>query len=441
MVAQNFATIPQIKYKGPDSTNPMSFRFYNPEKVIAGKTMKDHLRFAIAAWHTVCNPLADPFGPGTVEYEWAGLPEAQLKEARMLALAQFAQKLNAPYVCFHGRDLFTPDADFNIMEKNYERQAKTLKKILGDHGIALGWGTEDLFSDPMYAQGSLNSPYPRVVARACAEIRNMANITSFLEGCSYVLWGGRVGYQSRVSNDVEKEIHILGNVYRAIVEYFRQHVAKLQLLEEPKAKEPKIFQYSRDVATTANFLRSIGVLDSFKFNIEGNHAELAGVELGHECTIARIIGNKIGGIDANSGVPMTGWDVDEYHRVFNDAFEAWEQIDLQGGLGKAVINHDAKPRREGPSIEEKVFGHIMAMDLWALALRQVEKKKVDGAIQRIIQETYSGFDQEDVGRQIRDGTATLDSMAEFALAHPVGQIPSSRYQEAMIHQQRFIAPR
>ncbi|MFC1755502.1 xylose isomerase, partial [Thermoproteota archaeon] len=331
---------------------------------------------------------------------------------------------------------------FAKQEENYREQAQLLKKILGDKNIKLGWGTENLFSHPMYAQGSLNSPYPYVAARAAAEVRLMMEITHQLGGENYVLWGGRVGYDSLLVTDMEKEMNNLGNIYRAIVNYQKRCFPEIQLLEEPKGKEPTTFQYARDAATTLNFFRAIGVFDAFKLNLEGNHGDLAGVDLEHELTVARINGNKIGGIDANSGVPMVGWDVDRYQEIFKDALLAWRQVDLQGGMGTGVINHDAKPRRQSTSMREKAIGHIMAMDLWALALLTVEEMKADGSLDKLRNQIYKRYDETEIGGKISTGDITLETLSDFARNDGIiGNIPSGRYQEAMFHLQRFLLPK
>lgn len=426
-MADIFPEIPVLEYGGPDCKDPMKFRHYNPE------TMASIFRFAMAAWHSVCNGLADPFGEETIVYPWDGLSESKATEQRMVGLGELAYKLRIPFVCFHGRDLFTDHEDFRQQEKNYRAQAKLFKSIIIDgFGRKLGWGTENLFGPKMYAQGSLNSPFPRVVARAAAEVKLMLGITDELEGENYVLWGGRVGYQSMLVNDVEMELGTtLPNIYRMIAHHVKKNFSRIQLLEEPKAKEPKYFQYARDVATTLNFLRAIELLDMFKLNIEGNHAELAGLTLEHELLMARMAGGLIGGIDANSGAFATGWDVDRYQENLLETVLAWNQVDLQGGLGTGVINHDAKPRRESTSIIEKVIGHRAAMDLWARGRKVVEAAKKDGRIAKIRQETYAGFDKTAIGRSIRDGRASLDSLTRFSRKNRVGEIPSGRYQEAM----------
>jgi xylose isomerase len=440
---QSFNDLPQVKYEGPDSKNALSFRYYDPDKIVNGKSMKDHLRFSAAAWHTVCNEVSDPFGPGTISYEWAGKKPEEQAEAKQIAVVKFAEALSIPYFCFHGRDLFTDDADFAKQEALYHKQADKLKTIMGDHDIKLGWGTENLFSPLFYAQGALNAADARVAARAMAEIGLMGDITKKLGGESYVLWGGRVGYTSRVMQSMEKELGNMGNVYRAIVGHFSQKHPNIQLLEEPKAKEPTIFQYSRDVATTLNFLRSLGpeVFDAFKMNVEGNHAELAGLTLGHELEVARINGKKIGGIDANSGVAFTGWDVDRYQENFVDAVDGWDQVDRQGGLGKAVINHDAKPSRTSTDIRQKMIGHVMAMDLWARALLTVEDMKADGTIEKLRNDRYRTYDELEIGKVIKAGTLSLEGAMVYARANPAIEIPSGNHEELMCILQRYLVPK
>ena len=430
--------IPKIKYEGPDSDNPLSFRWYEPSRKVNGKTMAKHLRFSIAAWHSVGNGLRDIFGDETLTFPWKGEPQEKATEMRMQALAELAHKLQAPFVCFHGRDLFTEDPNYATQESNYHRQAKLLGSILSDYGIRLGWGTENLFSHPMYAQGSLNSPFPKVAARAAAEVKLMLDITNELRGENYVLWGGRVGYQSLLVTNMEREIANLGNLYRAIADYRGKNYPGIQLLEEPKPKEPQIHQYSHDAATTLNFLRAAGIIDAFKLNIEVNHAELAGKTFEHELTVARINGNKIGGVDANSGAEFAGWDVDRYMESYPDALLGWNQIHLQGGLGSGVINHDAKPRRESTSWREKVIGHVMAMDLFAKALLAVEEGRLD-AIRQLRDAQYSSYDDTVLGTTISGKlTPSLDALVEEARSGPVGEIPSGRYQEVRSLFQRVL---
>lgn len=437
-----FPTISQIQYEGSDSTNPLSFRFYNPTQKVGDKTMAEHLRFSLAAWHTACNGLADPFGDPTIVYPWAGESVSQQAEAKQMAVCELAQKLQIPFMCFHGRDLFTAAPDFSIQEANYAKQAQILMNMMEDYGVKLGWGTENLFSDPkLWPQGSLNASQPWVAARAAAEIGLMIDMTQRLGGKNYVFWGGRVGYEDLMSDDVSLEQAVMASIYGTCIDYKKAYHPDLQLLEEPKGKEPTIFQYARDVATASNFLRANGFFDDFKFNIEGNHADLAGVTFHHEMYMARIAGGKIGGIDANSGVPQVGWDVDRYQESFRDALLGWLEVEKQGGLGTGVINHDAKPRRASTDIRQKVIGHIMAMDLWAKALLTVEKMRQDGTIDQIVYDKYADYEETELGREILEHKATMASLSNYTRKNMPKEISSGTHEETMWHLQRFLIPK
>jgi len=397
-----FPDLKQVKYKGPDSKDPVSFKVYDPDRVVGGvKKMSELLPFSVAAWHSMCNPLTDMFGSGTITYPWASGGGDPQVEMRMRGLAEFAQKLQINYFCFHGRDLFTEAEGLTDQHANYMRQSKLLLSIMVDHNLQLGWGTENLFSHPRYAQGAFNSPYADVAGRAAAEVQIMLDITNTLGGKNYVLWGGRVGINSVLNQDVGKELDTIGHIYRKITDFAERNMSNIQLLEEPKGKEPtEEMQYSRDVVTTLYFLERAGVADAFKLNLECNHADLAGLPFQHEVHLARVLGNKIGGVDANSGAPHTGWDVDRYQESLPDAVYGYMEIDKQGGLGNGVINHDAKPRRPSYSIQQKAIGHIMAMDLWAAAVLTVERLKEDGRIESMLKNKYSSHFESKIGKLI-----------------------------------------
>jgi len=324
---------------------------------------------------------------------------------------------------------------------------RLLKRLQEEYGVRLGWGTENLFSPKMYADGSFNHRNPKIAARAVADVKLMMDVTGFLDGLNYVFWGGRIGYKNPAVNDMATEKRVLGNLYRVLNEYRRNVHPTLQPLEEPKGREPTIVQYSRDADTTLNFLRAFGLFEDFKLNIEGNHALLAGVSLPHELEAARIAGNKIGGIDANSGYALVGWDVDRYPEPhdFADTVLAWRQVDLQGGLGNAVINFDAKPERTAWSIEEKVIGIIMGMDLWATALLTVHDMKADKSetsFERLRAAQYQAYQNTELGRAMFGGT-DLDTILDHVNASPLiaADVVSSRYQTVMQAFSRAVLPR
>lgn len=444
-----FPTIPEIKYGGPDTQNPFEWAVYNPEQKVNGKTMKQTLRFALPAWHCVNQYLADQFGPGTADFPWDGEADIGRKqEMKMRGLFELAVKLGIEFYCFHGRDLFFPDdLNFQRHAQVYSVQSQKLKKLQNEYGVRLGWGTENLFSPKMYADGAFNNRNPKIAARGAAEVKVMMDVSAFLDALSYVFWGGRIGYKNLAVNDMGIEKQVVGGIYQALNEYRKRTHPVLQPLEEPKGREPTIVQYARDVDTTLNFLRQFGLFDDFKLNIEGNHALLAGVTLPHELESARIQGGKIGGIDANSGYALVGWDVDRYPEPhdFSDTVLGWRQVDLQGGLGKAVINFDAKPERTAWSIEEKVIGLIMGMDLWASALLTVEEMKRDirpNSFEALRAAQYDDYRGTDLGNALLKGT-DLDSIMKAVESSPLtaSDIASSKYQTVMQAFSRKVLPR
>ena len=449
MAEKIFPTLPQVKYGGPDSDNPLEWAVYNPARIVGEKTMKDHLRFAIPAWHVVCQELRDPFGGPTAEYPWDGETRpATRQEMKIRGLFEMAQKLGVDFYCFHGRDLFSPnDSDYRAHAVAYRTQMKMLKKLQNEYGMQLGWGTENLFSPKMYADGAFNHRNPKIAARAMADVKTMMEVTAFLGGLNYVFWGGRIGYKNIGVNDMTMEKNVIGHAYAALNDHRRKAHPGLQPLEEPKGAEPTALQYSRDAETTLNFLRAWSLFDDFKLNIEGNHALLAGTTLAHEVEAARLAGNKIGGIDANSGYANVGWDVDRFPEPhdFLDMVLAWRQVDLQGGLRRAVINFDAKPERTAWDMQQKLAGIVNGMDLWAAALLTVEQMKADESprsFERLRAAAYADYGSTELGRALREGT-DLETVLGYVRESPLtaNDIVSSNYQGIMTALTRKVMPR
>jgi xylose isomerase len=434
---EQFTDIPTIAYKGPESADPLSFRYYNPDEVINGKTMEEHMRFSIVAWHSVCGEGADPFGPGCIEYPWKNEDAGTQQKRKIWALMELGSKLQMPYFAWHGRDLAIEDPDLGQYEKNLHTAAAIIKSANETYGRKLAWGTENLFSHPRYAEGAFTSPYPDVVARAAAEVVNMMAVTADLGGTGYVFWGGREGYDALQNTDMALELDNVGTMYNLLIDHLQKNHPGIEAWEEPKAKEPKMFQYARDVATTLAFIRKYGLVGKLKCNIEGNHTNLAGLTLAHDLRVARI-NDALGSIDANDGDLLTGWDVDEYQHDYKATVAAWAEVDLNGGLHQGYLNFDAKPRRTSTTIRDKVIGHIVGIDSWAYAMRMVEKRKADGVVDGMVAERYSGYNSG-IGADIKAGTVTLDALKAHAAANPVDTIPSGRIEEYWFQENRLLS--
>jgi len=386
-----FPGIDQIKYEGPDSKNPMAFKWYDPNQVVLGKSMKEYLRFAVAYWHTFCGDGGDPFGPGTQIFPWVGAsdPMTAAKE-KMDAAFEFISKLGVPYYCFHDTDVVGNGTVFEI-EKRLANMIDFAKERQQATGIQLLWGTANVFSDPRYMNGAATNPDFNVVANAAVQVKNAMEATIALGGSNYVFWGGREGYMSLHNTDTKRELEHMGKFLGMARDHARKQGFKGTFLIEPKPMEPMKHQYDFDTATVVGFLKAHGLDKDFKMNIEVNHATLAGHTFAHELRTARDTG-MFGSIDANKGDYQNGWDTDEFPTNIYEVTEAMIEIIQNGGFTTGGINFDAKTRRNSTDLEDIFIAHVSGMDVFARALVIADKLLKDSNYLKLKSNRYASFD-------------------------------------------------
>jgi len=387
-----FKGIEKIKYEGRESDNPLSFKFYDEKRVVAGKTMKEHFKFAVAYWHTLCNTGGDPFGPGTKIYPWsinANPIEAAYDKAD--AAFEFITKMGFDYYCFHDYDLIDEGATLSESEKRIKVITEYLKKKQNDSGVKLLWGTSNCFSHPRYMNGAATNPDFDVVARAGAQIKIALDATIALNGENYVFWGGREGYMSLLNTDMKRELDHMGRFLGMARDYARSQGFKGNFFIEPKPMEPSKHQYDFDVATVIGFLNQYGLQDDFKLNIEVNHATLAQHTMQHELQVAANAG-MLGSVDANRGDYQNGWDTDQFPNNLLETTEAMLVFLKADGLQGGGVNFDAKIRRNSTDLEDLFHGHIGGADNFARALLIADKIITDSPYNSLREQRYSSFD-------------------------------------------------
>jgi len=406
-----FPGIGCIPYEGPGSDNPLAFKVYQADRRIGGKTMAEHLRFAVCYWHTFTNAGHDPFGPGTRRFPWeSGAPTATA-EARVDAAFEFFTKLGVPYYCFHDIDL-APDAeDIAQYEKNLKHMVALARERQNATGVKLLWGTANLFSHPRYMNGAATNPDFNVVARAAVQVKAAIEATVELGGEHYVFWGGREGYASLVNTDMKRELAHMGRFLSMARDYGRSIGFKGCFFIEPKPMEPMKHQYDFDSATVAGFLREHGLEHDFKLNIEANHATLSGHTFEHDLQVASDHG-LLGSIDANRGNAQNGWDTDQFPVDLYDTIGAMMVVLRQGGL-VGGLNFDAKPRRESTDMQDLFIAHIGGMDSFARGLEVAHALLNNSPWEKWRQQRYSSFDGGP-GREFAEGRLKLADLAEHA---------------------------
>jgi xylose isomerase len=411
-----FPGIGKIEYEGKKSKNPLAFRWYNPEEKIGGKKMKDHLRFAIAYWHSFCGDGSDPFGNATRIYPWKDASNDDKTKQRLDAAFEFITKIGAGYYCFHDTDVVGDGSVFEI-EKRLDKIVPVIKKMQEQTGVKLLWGTANLFSNPRYMNGAATNPDFNVVANAAVQLRNAIAATVKLGGENYVFWGGREGYMSLHNTDMKRELEHMGMMLSMARDYGRKIGFKGSFLVEPKPMEPSKHQYDFDVATIIGFLREHGLDKDFKLNIEVNHATLAGHTFQHELQVAANAG-LLGSIDANKGDYQNGWDTDEFPTNIYEITEAMMVILQAGGFTTGGINFDAKIRRNSTDAEDIFIAHISGMDTFARALVIAEKILQDSDYLKLRKKRYSSFDKGP-GKDFEKGKLTIEKLRD--LAHEIGE--------------------
>ena len=424
----HFSDIPTIAYEGPKTENPLAFRFYNPDEVIDGKTMAEHLRFSIAYWHSFRGTGSDPFGPGTIVRPWeTGRDAVSVARTRMDAAFEFFQKMRAPFYCFHDRDIAPEGRTLAESNKNLDVVARHAFDLQQATGVKLLWGTANLFSHPRYLAGAATNPDAHVFAYAAAQVKKALEVTKQLGGENYVFWGGREGYETLLNTNLKREQDHLAAFLHMAVDHAKSIGFKGQFLIEPKPKEPTKHQYDFDVASGIAFLRTYGLERHFKFNIETNHATLAGHTFQHEIEVAAAQG-MLGSIDANSGDLLLGWDTDQFNTDVRELTLAMVSILRAGGLGTGGFNFDAKLRRPSIDLEDLFHAHIGGMDAYALAFRIARRILQDGKFDQLVTERYASYDSG-LGRDIETGRTTFRQLEKLVLTKLGEPMPKSGRQE------------
>jgi len=402
-----------IAYEGPDTRNPLAFRYYDPKRRVGSRTMEQHLRFAVAYWHTFKGTGADPFGGGVYRRPWnEGNDPVEVAEKTLDAAFEFFHLLGVPFYCFHDRDL-SPELD-TLAETHrvFDRLVERAERRQRETGVRQLWGTANLFSHPRYTHGAATNPDPRVFAIAASQVRHALEATQRLGGTGYVFWGGREGYSALINTDLKQEREQLARFLHLAVDHARKIKFRGMFFIEPKPKEPSAHQYDSDAATVLGFLREFDLWDAFQLNIEANHATLAGHTFEHELAVASAAG-KLGSMDINRGDPTLGWDTDQFPTDLHSAVWAMSFVLRQGGLKYGGLNFDAKVRRGSFDTEDLFHAHIGAMDTFARALLIADRMRQDGFFEKILKERYSGYRSE-LGRRILKGDITLAELDQIA---------------------------
>lgn len=430
--------VEKIKYEGPKSKNPLSFKFYNPDEVIGTKTMKEQLRFAMSYWHTLCGDGTDMFGIGTVDKSFGGLTPMEIAEKKVEAGFELMDKLGIDYFCFHDKDIAPEGASLKEFQENLDKIVPIIKANMKKYGKKLLWGTANLFNNPRYVHGAGTAPNADVYAYAAAQVKKALDITIELGGEGYVFWGGREGYETLLNTNMALELDNLARLLKMSVEYARAKGFTGDFYIEPKPKEPTKHQYDFDTATVLAFLRKYGLDKDFKMNIEANHATLAGHTFEHELCTARING-AFGSIDANQGDYLLGWDTDQFPTDVYNATYCMLEVLRAGGFTNGGLNFDSKPRRGSMTHEDIFQAYISGMDSFALGLKVAYKIIEDGRIDKFVSDRYASYN-EGIGAEIVSGKATLESLSEYALNLNVVEEKKSgaqEYLEGVINQIMF----
>ncbi|UOS97140.1 xylose isomerase [Xanthomonas arboricola] len=416
-----FPGIGKIGFEGRDSDNPLAFKVYDANKQIGDKTMAEHLRFAVAYWHSFCGNGADPFGPGTRAYPWdIGNTALNRAEAKADAAFEFFTKLGVPYYCFHDIDL-SPDADdIGEYQSNLKHMVGIAKQRQADTGVKLLWGTANLFSHPRYMNGASTNPDFNVVARAAVQVKAAIDATVELGGENYVFWGGREGYACLHNTQMKREQDNMARFLTLARDYGRAIGFTGNFLIEPKPMEPMKHQYDFDSATVIGFLRQHGLDQDFKLNIEANHATLSGHSFEHDLQVASDAG-LLGSIDANRGNPQNGWDTDQFPTDLYDTVGAMLVVLRQGGLAPGGLNFDAKVRRESSDPQDLFLAHIGGMDAFARGLEVANSLLTSSPLEQWRAERYASFDSG-AGADFANGSSTLVDLAKYAAGNEPKQL-------------------
>lgn len=430
-----FKGIGKIAYEGPESRNPLAFRFYDENREIGGKKLKDHFRFAVAYWHSFCGTGGDPFGPGTKNFPWDQSPDPMVRaREKMDAAFEFITKMGIPFYCFHDYDLVEEADSITESEKRLHSMVEYARQKQDASRVKLLWGTANLFSNPRYMNGAATNPDFNVVTHAAVQVKNAIDATIALGGQNYVFWGGREGYFSLLNTNMKREIEHMATFLQMARDYGRRQGFKGTFLIEPKPMEPTKHQYDYDVAAIIGFLNKYGLAGDFKINIEVNHATLAGHTFQHEIQTAADAG-LFGSIDANRGDYQNGWDTDQFPVNLNEIVETMLVIIEAGGFNTGGINFDAKTRRNSTDAEDLFIAHITGMDLFARALEIAWDILENSPYRQMRSDRYKSFDSGK-GLDFEKGSLSLEEMRDLALQNGEPEKLSGRQElyEAILNQ-------
>ena len=424
-VKEYFPTIGKIKFEGKDSKNPLAYRYYDAEKVILGKPMKEWLKFAMAWWHTLCAEGGDQFGTGTKTFPWnEGSDPMTIAKQKADAGFEVMEKVGIEYFCFHDTDLIGDLGDIDGYEARMKEIVEYLQGKMAATGIKNLWGTANVFGNGRYMNGAATNPDFDVVARAAVQIKNAIDATIALGGQNYVFWGGREGYMSLLNTDQKREKEHLATMLRIARDYARSKGFTGTFLIEPKPMEPSKHQYDVDTETVIGFLKAHGLENDFKVNIEVNHATLAGHTFEHELCVA-VDNNMLGSIDANRGDYQNGWDTDQFPIDNYELTQAMMQIIRNGGLGNGGTNFDAKTRRNSTDLEDIFIAHIAGMDAMARALESAAAMLEESPYKAMLAERYASFDGGK-GKEFEEGKLTLEDVVAYAKTQPEPKVTSGK---------------
>ncbi len=424
---QYFSNIDKILFEGAKSKNPLAFKYYNPEEVIAGKTMEEQLRFSVAYWHTFTADGSDPFGTGTMIRPWDQYQGMDKAKARLQAAFEFFEKLNVPFFAFHDRDIAPEGSTLQETNGNLDQIVALMKEYMKTSKTKLLWNTANLFSHPRFVHGAATTCNADVFAYSAAQVKKGLEVAKELGAENYVFWGGREGYETLLNTDLQLELDNLARFFHMAVDYAKEIGFKGQFLIEPKPKEPTKHQYDFDAAAAVAFLGRYDLLEHFKMNIEANHATLAGHNFQHELRWCRING-ILGSVDANQGDILLGWDTDEFPTDMYETTLAMYEILKNGGLDKGGLNFDAKPRRGSIDTDDMFYAHIAGMDSFARGLKVANKLIEDRVFEDILDERYSSF-KDGIGLDIVAGRADFHGLEKYAMENKVINNRSGRQEK------------
>ncbi len=430
---KSYQDIKHVPFEGKDSTNPFAFKYYNPEELVEGKPMREHLKFSLSYWHTIDAEGADMFGSPTMDKKFGKKDAMDMYKAKADFAFELMDKLGVEYYCFHDADVAPEGATLEESLKNYKEMVDYLHALQNKHGKKLLWATSNLFSHKRFMLGAATSSNADVFAVAAAKVKSCIDACIQLGGKGYVFWGGREGYETLLNTDMGLELDNLARFLTMARDYGRKQGFKGDFYLEPKPKEPTKHQYDFDAGNCIAFLRKYNLMDDFKLNIEANHATLAGHTFEHELRLAAVNG-VFGSVDANQGDMLLGWDTDQFPTDVYTCTYAMLEILRAGGFTNGGLNFDSKTRRASNTYEDILLAYIAGMDAFALGLRKAAEIRKDGRIDEFVKNKYKSY-QEGIGKKIVDGTTTLEELAAYAVSIPEPTLESGRqeYLEAVVN--------